>query len=157
LRNVFTYKNFSLSTLIDLRQGFDLYNATRGSMNQNGTTKETEDRYTPTVFPGIKRSDGSINDISVMKGRYWYTGAGGGFGSGIHSEFSEDGSWIRLREVTLGYQVPSTWLNKIYMSNASISLFGRNLLLLTEYSGGDPETNLNGDNNSGGYDYFTIP
>lgn len=157
LRNTFQYGNFSLTTLLDVRYKFDVYNGTLGSMNQSGTSKESEDRYVPTVFEGVKKSDGGVNDIQVTKGQYWYTGVGGGFGSGVNTQFVEDGSWLRLRELNLSYRLPANWLKKIGVSNASFTLTGRNLLLLTNYSGVDPETNLNGDNNAAGYDYFTMP
>lgn len=157
LRNTFQYGNFSLTTLLDIRYKFDVYNGTLGSMNQSGTSKESEDRYIPTVFEGVKKSDGGVNDISVVKGQYWYTGVGGGFGSGVNTQFVEDGSWLRMRELNLSYRLPGVWLKKIGISNASFTLTGRNLLLFTNYSGVDPETNLNGDNNAAGYDYFTMP
>ncbi|MFC5410998.1 SusC/RagA family TonB-linked outer membrane protein [Larkinella bovis] len=157
LRNTFQYGNFSLTTLLDARYKFDIYNGTLGSMNQSGTSKESEDRYLPTVFEGVKKSDGGVNNIEVVKGQYWYTGVGGGFGSGVNTQFVEDGSWLRMRELNLSYRLPGNWLKKIGVSNASFTLTGRNIFLLTNYSGVDPETNLNGDNNSAGYDYFTMP
>jgi TonB-linked SusC/RagA family outer membrane protein len=157
LRNTFQYGNFTLTTLLDVRYKFDIYNGTRGSMNQSGTSKESEDRYIPTVFDGVKKSDGAVNDIPVVKGQYWYTGVGGGFGSGVNTQFVEDGSWLRLRELNLSYRLPATWLKKIRLSGATFTLTGRNVFLFTNYSGVDPETNLNGDNNAAGYDYFTMP
>lgn len=157
LRNTFTYGRFSLTTLLDVRYKFDIYNATLGSMNQSGTSKQSEDRYDPFIFEGAKKSDGARNDIQVVKGQYWYTGVGGGFGSGVNTQFVEDGSWLRLRELNLSYNLPKEILRKVKVSGASLTLTGRNLLLFTKYSGIDPETNLNGDNNSAGYDYFTMP
>ncbi len=157
LRNTFTYGRFSLTTLLDVRYKFDIYNGTLGSMNQSGTSRQSEDRYDPYVFRGVKKSDGGINDIEVVKGQYWYTGVGGGFGSGVNTQFVEDGSWLRLRELNLSYSLPKELLQKVKISGATFTLTGRNLLLFTKYSGIDPETNLNGDNNAAGYDYFTMP
>jgi TonB-linked SusC/RagA family outer membrane protein len=156
LRNTFMYKNFTLSALLDVRYKFDVYNATLGTMNQSGTSLQTEDRYTPTVFDGVKQSDGKPNDISVIKGQRWYTGVGGGFGSGVHSQFVEDGTWLRMRDLSIGYTFNKI-AQKIKIQNIEAGLTSRNLFLLTKYSGVDPEVNLNGDNNANGYDYFTIP
>jgi TonB-linked SusC/RagA family outer membrane protein len=155
-RNNFTYKNFTLSALIDVRYKFDVFNSTLGAMNQTGTSKESEDRYTPYVFTGVQKTSGKPSNIEVQKGQYWYTGAGGGFGSGVQSQFVEDGTWFRLRDLSISLSLP-TVAKKVKMQNIEAGLTARNLLLITSYSGVDPEVNLNGDNNASGYDYFTTP
>jgi hypothetical protein len=69
----------------------------------------------------------------------------------------EDGSWIRLRDLTLSYQLPTALFERMLISGANIALTGRNVFLITKYTGVDPETNLNGESNAVGYDYFTTP
>jgi hypothetical protein len=157
LRNTFSFKGFTLSGLLDVRYGSDVWNGTRAVMVQSGTAKETEERGQPKVFAGIKQNEGTPNDITVTPTQTWYQGNGGPF-SGNNKPFVEDGSWVRLRELTLSYALPGRILPKKFISSAEISLTGRNLLLLTDYSGADPETGLRGDvNGSLGVDYFTNP
>jgi hypothetical protein len=71
----------------------------------------------------------------------------------------EDGSWTRLRQLTFSYTFAQDWFKKATkMERATLSFTGRNLLLWTNYSGIDPDTNLTGSgNNSLGLDYFNNP
>jgi hypothetical protein len=75
------------------------------------------------------------------------------------SRFFEDGSFIRLRNVTLGYSLPASWIKKLDIAHARIYFTGTNLLLLTRYSGPDPETRIErGENqNIQGYDFASPP
>ncbi len=60
------------------------------------------------------------------------------------SRFLEDGSFMRLRNVNINYQLPSQWVNYIGMDAANVFVNGDNLLVLTKYAGNDPEQGLNG-------------
>jgi TonB-linked SusC/RagA family outer membrane protein len=168
VRNTFSYKGISLSALLDLRQGGDIWNGTGGIINYFGTSQETADlrNVRGYVFDGVLLDDEgnvstTVNNIPVdyanpangLGGNKWVKY---GFG-GLVEENIQDGSWIRLRELTLAYQIPSSILEKVKMSDASISFTGRNLWLKTEYSGIDPETNLTGSSNGIGLDYFNMP
>ena len=76
---------------------------------------------------------------------------------GLAEDNIEDGGWVRLRELTLAYNLPQSWLEEIHFEGATIGLSGRNLWLMTDYTGVDPETNLRGDSNDTGWDYFNLP
>ena len=168
IRNTFSWKGLSLSALLDIRQGGDIWNGTGGILNYFGTSQETADMRNTRgyVFDGVLAdAEGNPttteNNIPVdfanpengLGGNKWVKY---GFG-GLVEENMQDGSWIRLREVTLAYQIPSSILEKVKLSDASISLTGRNLWLKTEYTGIDPETNLTGASNGIGLDYFNMP
>ncbi|MBA2562894.1 MAG: hypothetical protein H0V14_08265, partial [Chitinophagaceae bacterium] len=87
----------------------------------------------------------------------WYTDLGGGFGP-VSSQFIEDGTRTRLREVSIGYSLNSeNFRNKTRLQSIDFSVTGRNLALWTDYSGIDPETNLTGPSNGRGLDYFNNP
>ena len=168
VRNTFTYKGFSLSGLLDIRQGGDIWNGTNGIINYFGVSQTTADdrNIRGYVFDGVL-ADGSgaptdvANNIPVdfanpangLGGNKWVKY---GFG-GLVEENIQDGSWVRLREVTLSYQFPASLLSKAKIQNASLSLTGRNLWLQTKYTGIDPETNLTGASNGIGLDYFNMP
>lgn len=161
IRNTFTYKDFSVSALIDIRQGGDVWCGTCGIINYFGTSKETGDlRDQSFVYPGVL-ADGSTNTISVP-----YADPAGGLGSnfwvrygfgGLSEQNIHDGGWVRLRELTLAYNVPQSILSTLKLTNLKISATGRNLWLSTDYPGVDPETNLTGASNGFGLDYFNMP
>ena len=58
------------------------------------------------------------------------------------SRYLEDGSYIRLRNVTFSYQLPSAFIDKFHISNAKFFISGDNLVTLTKFSGMDPEVVL---------------
>lgn len=162
LRNTLSYKGFSVSALLDIRTGGDIWNGTDGIINYFGTSKETAENRNIQgyVFKGVT-ADGSANTVPVdfanpangLGGNKWIRY---GFG-GLVEENIQDGSWIRLRELTMSYSIPSSILDNIGISRATFSLTGRNLWLKTNYTGIDPETNLNADGNGFGLDYFNMP
>jgi TonB-linked SusC/RagA family outer membrane protein len=168
IRNTLSYKGLSLSALLDIRQGGDVWNGTGGIMHTFGTSKKSGDEreIRGYVFDGVLADENgnpteTINNIPVdfanpadgIAGNKWNRY---GFG-GLVEENIEDGSWIRLRQLTLSYQIPASILEKLKISRASFSVQGRNLWLKTEYTGIDPETNLTGADNGIGLDYFNMP
>jgi hypothetical protein len=95
----------------------------------------------------------------VLLDQSWYTGLGGGFGS-VSEDFIHDASYVRLREISLTYSVPKSFLAPLKVSSIDLSLIGRNLALWSDFAdefGVDPETNLTGVSNGRGLDYFTNP
>ncbi|HND17584.1 MAG TPA: hypothetical protein PLQ17_11875, partial [Saprospiraceae bacterium] len=152
IRNTFTFKGFSLTGLLDIRQGGDIWGGTIGRLNNIGRTAASADRTHTYVIPGVK-ADGTPNDIAISPNFYYarYLGDAGG----ATESFIFDGSWVRLREVTLSYSLPKF---KKLIQNASVYVTGRNLWLKTKYPGVDPESSLTGaGSNIGGFDYFTMP
>lgn len=161
LRNSFSYKNFHFTALLDIRQGGDVHNGTKGVMLSLGTHKETENRDEEYIFPGV-RNDGTAenpnwvaNDVPILRDRTFYSRLGGL--AGLSEMVIEDGSWVRLREVSLSYNLPKIWFANNPISSMNIGLSGRNLFLFTPYTGIDPETNLSGAARSLGRDYFNMP
>ncbi|WP_298355113.1 TonB-dependent receptor [Runella sp.] len=75
------------------------------------------------------------------------------------SRFIQDGSFIRLRNVTLSYSLPKTLLNKVKINSVRLFLTGQNLLTFTKYTGWDPEVNADDvvTNIAQGYDFYTAP
>ncbi len=77
----------------------------------------------------------------------------------ISDRYVEDGSYLRLRNVQIGYTLPSALTKKVYMSNVRIYVTGQNLLTFTKYSGADPEVGQIDEDNtlSRGVDIGTYP
>jgi len=152
------YHGVTVSALLDIKQGGVMWNGTRGALVNYGMAKETENRGTLTVFEGVRQVNGTWvkNDTAVPLSQAWYLGNGGGFGA-QSEEFVEDASYIRLRELTVSYDLPSSMLEGSMLSRVGFSFTGRNLWLSTPYTGIDPETSLIGNGNGQGMDYFQFP
>lgn len=155
IRNTFSYKGLELTFLFDIKHGGDVYNGTKNVMNSLGTGKFTENRDEDFIFPGVNATTGQPNTV-VIKQRQPYYAAQGGL-AGLSEAAIEDGSYVRLRELGISYNMPSKWLSKSPIKGINLGINSRNLLLWTKYSGIDPETNLSGVSNSLGRDYFNMP
>ncbi|MBK9272617.1 MAG: SusC/RagA family TonB-linked outer membrane protein [Saprospiraceae bacterium] len=166
INNSFTYKNWNLAFLFDIKSGGDMWNGTRGALTFFGVSKETENRGEKKVFDGVNGridANGNIvitetkNTIETTLDQDWYTDNGGGFGI-VAEDFIEDASYIRLRNIALTYTFPRNIAKLGLLRDASITLSGQNLWLSTKYTGIDPETSLVGSNSNGqGLDYFQGP
>lgn len=162
----FRFKQFSLSLLLDAREGQKKYNQFANFMAAFGTAEFTESRTETIVFPGVL-ADGTPNTKPVFLGQA--TGPDGvNYGNGYYrnvyrgvtENFIEDASWIRLRSVSLSYSLPNQLLSRTKVFNAaSISLTGNNLWLSTKFTGFDPESSSfsSGSNASDGFSGFTYP
>ncbi len=77
----------------------------------------------------------------------------------ISDRFIEDGSYLRIQEITLSWRLPSTWLSGRGLDNARLYVSGHNLHNFTKYSGYDPDVNSNGagSNIDLGTDYYAYP
>jgi TonB-linked SusC/RagA family outer membrane protein len=175
------WKNFNFSFLFETMQGQDMWAGTEGVLKYFGTDVETANEVTVSAADAavIRNVQGqTIDQLSyaqnngngtytvrgnldnfgggtVLLDQWWYLGNGGGFGP-VAEQFIKDGSWTRLREVTLTYDIPkSVFKNKL--TYLQVGVTGRNLILWTPFKGVDPELNLTGSSNGRGLDYFTNP
>lgn len=163
IRNTFSYKNFSLSALLDIREGGDVWCGTCGIIDYFGTSQKTADlrEVTDFVFEGVNENTGQPNTTQValadpengLGSYYWVRN---GFG-GVSEDNIYDASWVRLREASLGYTLPTALLDNSFLTGGSLTVSARNLFVITDYPGIDPETNLSGASNGYGLDYFNQP
>ncbi len=165
------YKKFNFNVLFETFQGADFAERTRFVLNAFGTYEDTGNEVTLTkdlknsagkVFPAGTTVRGNIFDFGggdVLLDENWYTTLGGGLGGSAINEFSiSDGSWTRLREVSMGYNFGGEKFRKATkFSSVDLSISGRNLLLWTKVKGIDPEVNQSGVDNGFGIEYFTNP
>lgn len=156
--NSFEYKQFTLSVLLDYKKGGKMWNGTESAMNYYGTSQHSANHRNTTnyIFPGVL-SDGTTNNIPVsfygnnLDENRWVR-----YGQyGVGEDGIEDASYIKLREVSLGYRIPIRLFER--RTQLKLSLFATNILLFSRYKGVDPETNLTGSSNGFGLDYFNIP
>lgn len=159
LSSSFRWKNFTASFLLDMRKGGDVLNVTGRSLLSNGQHKALETyRNRWVVFDGVvEQADGSYvpNTKAVLLDQTNITN----YIYNITSNFIEDGSYIRLSYLTLGYDF-SSLIKKSAFKSLKLFLTGRNLFLITKYSGSDPQINADPTvkgTGAFGIDNFGIP
>ena len=134
LINEFRYKNFDLRVQLDAVQGFDVFNWNRRLLDN-------------VIFGG-----GSNVGEELLGNR---PKGYGGAQANIFEEFVEDGSFVKLREVSLAYTFYKPFN---YIDNIRLSVVGRNLVSWDDYSGWDPEINSAGQSNGvRGFDFAGVP
>ena len=163
INNELTFKGVSLAFLFDIKNGGIMWNGTLSRLFGFGTSAITENRGQSVVFDGVKGhivdgeivSAGTVNDIVATYSQYYYQNIGGG-SSCAEEQFVDKTDWVRLRELTLSYDLGKL-INKPFIRQMKLFVTGRNLWLSTPYRGIDPETNLMGAYNAQGLDYFNMP
>ena len=147
--NSFSYKGFSLDVFFSFIQGVDVYNNNRQFMEHLGTSPWGMDASVLRRW----QQPGDITDIPRAA-----TGATVGLNNADNSRFLENGSFLRMRNITFAYNFNQSLLSKIGLSNLRLYFTGQNLLTFTEYSGFDPEVNVfNTTNTAQGTDFLTFP
>ncbi|WP_207531836.1 SusC/RagA family TonB-linked outer membrane protein [Desertivirga arenae] len=129
LTNNFTFKSFDLSVFLQGSYGADILNFTK--LLTEGSYKVY---YNQSV--DVLNNRYSVNNPQGSLPRYnqWH-----GDNLSLSSRFVEDGSYLRIQNVTLGYNLPKTLISKAKISNARVFILGQNLYTFTKYSGLDPE------------------
>jgi len=154
--NGFTFKNFSFNFDISYRHGGDVYSNTISALVGRGLTTDTEDRVSTFILPGVL-ADGSVNNVQINNSDYYFTNVA--FGPSELQVY--DGSTLRLRELRLGYSVPSKALEQTPFGSLSFSISGQNLwfkgLNVPEGTNFDPENLGVGVGNALGFDFINSP
>ena len=127
LTNTFKYKGFELSFLFVFQYGNWIYDQGIQKLNYVSTG------FTQNVSPDLLKGWTAQNPTNIPL--LWNTQ----MSSRPSSRFLYDGSYIRMKNLTLAYQVPLTIIQKIHIKSARVYMMGENLLTFTKYPGGDPE------------------
>jgi len=159
--NQFTWKGFDLSVFINFVVGNDIYNAnkiewTDGAFPNLNMIDVMKDRWTNIDAKGNRVTDpvalAALNANAkiwtpVRVQRWW-----------LHSWAVEDGSYVRINNITLGYSLPKAWVNKVKISNFRIYGTVNNLATFTNYSGYDPDVSARrSDPLTPGVDFAAYP
>lgn len=148
IRNTLSFKNFTLDFLVDTRQGGFLYNGTEELLDFYGVSKKTETREQDYIFPGVKESDGKVNDIVVKRDATWWNFAQG------NEEYVYENNWVKLREANLSYNFK---LNNRILKSGTVGVYGRNLWIDTDVPHVDPESSSFGTGNGQGATRMSFP
>ncbi|MDE5622080.1 MAG: SusC/RagA family TonB-linked outer membrane protein, partial [Alistipes sp.] len=133
ITNSFYFKGVDLSFMFQFNYGNDVYNATRVYATQTQDQRsnllaEVADRWTSTnASNSVPAQDGYVKNE-------------------IYSRFIEDGSFLRLKNLTVGYTLPDTWTRKFYVQKLRLYFSAQNLFVVTGYSGYDPEVSMRATN-----------
>ncbi|UKT64959.1 TonB-dependent receptor [Pedobacter mucosus] len=150
LTNSFQYKNFDLNILVQGVQGVNIINGNNrqtitGNHNQNSVAKYFNNYFDP-AFP----------DRDVLYSSPIATGALPG--AALTNLAVENGSYLRVRNITLGYRLGDNLLRKLSIQSARFYVTAQNPFLITKYSGYNPEANvMGGDPTTPGVDQGTYP
>jgi TonB-linked SusC/RagA family outer membrane protein len=142
--NNFSYKGFDLNVLFQWSYGNDLINANR------------------LVFEGSSRR--SLNQFATYADRWSFDNqdsliprVGGQGPNNYSSRIVEDGSYLRLKTVSLGYNVPASFAKELGIRSLRVYTSAQNLMTWTNYSGPDPEVSVGFSNLTQGFDYAAYP
>jgi hypothetical protein len=149
LTNAFTLSNFELNTFLQFSKGNDIFNMMRIFADDGACTYDN--KFTDVLRRWQKPGD--VTDVPRMS----YDCVSGA--DAISSRFIEDGSYLRIQEITLGYRIPSRLAAAAKLANARVYVSGRNLATFTKYTGYNPDVNSAGsdENVIMGTDYYAYP
>lgn len=158
--NLNLWGKFNISALVDYRSGGQIFNGTKGALLAFGAHKTSEIRGETRTFgvdwlPGPTVGPGTGTAV-VLDEDSWFGNLGNWF-VGPGSQFIEDGTFMKLREVSVSYSLTAPFVQRAGFSSVDIRLAGRNLFTKTDYTGIDPEANLGGATASRGNEYFNNP
>lgn len=147
-QNTLHYNNFTFSVLVDGSFGGDVVSLTQAELDKYGVSKVTGDAR---QHGGVKFNGNLIPDPERF-----YTIVGGR--DGISEYYVYDATNIRLRELSIGYSLPSKWLARQgIVKGLDISLIGRNLFFFMNNAPYDPDATLSVGNDLQGVDVFGMP
>ena len=142
--NQFTYKNFDFSTFVNFVVGNDIYNANKIEMTDGAFPSLNMLDFMKNRFTNVNDAGAVVTDPTELKAinanaqiwspvrvqRYW-----------LHSWAVEDGSFLRINNLTLGYSLPNAILKKAKIAKLRIYGTVNNVATFTKYTGYDPEVN----------------
>jgi TonB-linked SusC/RagA family outer membrane protein len=172
MQNILTYKNFSFSFLIDVRQGGTISSLGNAIIFADGLTEETLEgregglifgknfyaNETAVIGDGTEPAGTVLpeNEMEITAESFWLKV--GGRNAPVGEMFVVEASNIRFREAVLGYSLPSTVLSNTPFRKVSISFVGRNLFFISNKAKNiDPDTMVGTSASGWGYDAFGPP
>jgi TonB-linked SusC/RagA family outer membrane protein len=171
LSNSFRFRNVSLNVLVDGRKGGDIFSVTNMFGLYTGVLEETAEGrcYFPDsgnpdagmpscaadgaglTVRGVDRTTGEVMTWTGINPNYYW---GGWYG--IHEQHVLDGSFVKLREMTLGYAVPQSLTQRMGITGMNVALTGRNLWMWSRTKHIDPETSFDASN-AQGFEFGQLP
>ncbi len=146
--NRFVYQNFDLNVFFQFSVGNDVLNLTKATLVNSGN--DLTSNQTPEALRRWQKP-GDITDVP----RYI---EGNTFNHYHSNRLIEDGSYLRLKNIGVGYTLPAKWSSRVMLNKLRVYASATNLLTFTKYSGADPEVStLDGSTTAQGIDFFRLP
>jgi TonB-dependent starch-binding outer membrane protein SusC len=158
ITNTISFKGFDVSVLLQVVYGNDIINGAGGFMSANGDffDNQTKDQLRRWQKPG------DITDVPQARLNVFETNLDNGVRAS--SRYVYDGSYLRVKNLSVGYSFPNKILTRLKLNSARLYVTGVNLFTFTNYPGWDPEVNAdfraeaaqNGNRNQGN-DFYSAP
>ncbi|WP_343704516.1 TonB-dependent receptor [Chitinophaga sp.] len=145
--NNFSYKGFDLNVFLQWSYGNDILNANRYMFEGNGNIRLSLNQFASYMDRWSETNPTNKN---------FKPGGQGTIGS-YSSRVIEDGSYLRLKTVSLGYNLPERYLKALHMSRLRLTVAAQNLLTFTKYTGMDPEVSVRSSVLTPGFDFSAYP
>lgn len=162
LTNTFSFKNFDLSVFLNFSIGNDVYSAnkmyyTKLNNRYRNSLSEVKDRFTIMNEKG-ENIFANPEQLAILNKSKTFASVEGTSNLYFHSGYVEDGSFLKINTVSLGYTIPKPLVRKVKLSNIRVYATGYNLYTFTNYSGYDPEVNTWSNNGlTQGIDWGAYP
>ncbi|WP_343701761.1 TonB-dependent receptor [Chitinophaga sp.] len=145
--NNFSYKGITLSAFLQWSYGNQIYNANRLTFEGNSNGRHEMNQFASYVNRWSPENQTNANYRTNGHGPIGYHS----------SRVLEDGSYLRLKTVSLSYSLPARYIRRLSMSNLTFSITAQNLLTWTKYSGMDPEVSARNSVLTPGFDFSAYP
>ncbi len=171
VNNTFSYKGVTLDFLIDFKSGGEIFSGTNNRLTQWGLHEQSligREGETPLHVTGVTRSGAGTEaspyvytpidrDLTPHEANVYWNRVGGE-STAISNMFIYDASFIKLRQLTLGYTLPRTLLDKTPIQSVTVSFVGRNLWIINKnIENVDPESTYSTNAGAQGLEYFAMP
>ncbi|MGX8697660.1 MAG: SusC/RagA family TonB-linked outer membrane protein, partial [Prevotella sp.] len=167
LNNVITWKNLELSFFFNGSVGNDVFNAVKQQHSDPTAWGNKLKMVNDYAVVAMRDPEGSLNDISnvyvpnaasAQTQRISVSGESQNDNNRVSNRFIEDGSYLRLKTISLAYNLPKKWLKPLSLEWVQVYANAQNLFTITGYDGYDPEIGANGQSVIlQGIDYYRYP
>jgi TonB-linked SusC/RagA family outer membrane protein len=168
VNNTFSYKGITLDFLVDFKSGGDIFSGSNNRLAQWGMSEqsligragETPLHITGVTNTGTAEAPNYVpvdRDLTPHEANVYWNRVGGE-STAISQMYLYDASFVKLRQLTLGYSFPRAWFSKTPIQNLSLSFVGRNLWVINKnIDNVDPESTYSTNAGAQGLEYFAMP
>ncbi|WP_106829007.1 SusC/RagA family TonB-linked outer membrane protein [Parabacteroides pacaensis] len=148
------WKGLSFAALVDIRYGGNFISMTDNYASTVGTSARTLFGRDGMVVEGMNHETGLPNTVKVTAEDY-YSSIGGY--NGVAEAFMYDGTYVKMRELSLGYRLPSRWMKKTFLQSAKISFVARDLFYFYKNAPVNPEGAFSREDYAQAFEFGTMP
>lgn len=148
------WKDFSFSALVDIRYGGNFISMTDNYATTAGNSERSLAGRDGMVVDGIVESTGQKNTKQISAEQYWSSVGGS---NGVAEEFMYDATYVKLRELSFGWNLPQIWLRKTPLKAVKISAVARDLFYIYKDAPVSAEAAFSREDYSQAFEYASLP